>query len=145
LTSEDFGRARDDVGGRIPDPTLCENDELEVILEALDVLRDKDEYEDVDGVRAAANATELLTAVLDRGAACVCLYGSPARSIKVFRFGCGSGTASGKLLFLGLPLTAARFDAGRLRPYWGGGSMDPLRALLIEALISVRPFTGEGG
>lgn len=93
LASDDFGLASEDAGGLMPDPTLWEKDEFDVVRDALDVLRDNDEYEDVEGARAAAKATELLTAVFERGAAWVCLYGSPALSARVFRLGCGSGTA----------------------------------------------------
>lgn len=112
FASEDLGRARDEPGGRMPEPTDCEKDEFEVVRDAEDVLRDSDEL--VEGARAAAKATELLTAVLDRGAAWFCLYGSPALSTNVFRLEGGSGTATGKSVGSCCVLEDERLEAGRL-------------------------------
>lgn len=100
----------------MPDPTLCENEELDVYLDVPDVLRESDV--DVDGTREeAADRTALLTAVLERGAAGLFLYGSPALSTRVLRFEGGSGTVGRESPSLFDLMSDAQLEAGRLRPY----------------------------
>jgi hypothetical protein len=76
----------------MPELTLVEKDELDVFRVEFDELRvdcDRD-----DAALLWAEKALVLTAVLDRGAASVCLYGSPALSARVLRLLGGSGTAS---------------------------------------------------
>ena len=57
----------------MPGPTLAEKDELEVVLEALKLLRNDWEKENCEGGRDdAAELTAVLTADIDRGAARFC-------------------------------------------------------------------------
>jgi len=84
-------------GGRMPDPTLAENEDVDVFLEtAPGTLRYVCEKEDDDILFRAwiADAIAGLTGAMDRGAAMAGLIGSPALSTNVFLFGAGSGTAT---------------------------------------------------
>ena len=74
FAKEVFGRARLEIdcveGGLMPEPTLAEKDEFEVVLEALELLRYDWEKEYWEGGREdAAELTAVLTGVVDRGAA----------------------------------------------------------------------------
>ena len=82
-------------GGLMPEPTLAEKDELDVVLEVAELVRYDWAYEDCDGGRDdAAETTAELTGVFERGAAKVCLRGSPALSASVFLLLAGSCTAT---------------------------------------------------
>lgn len=96
LANDDFGRARlVVVGGRIPLFTLAEKGlgaiAEDVLLEKLMLVR----YDWHDGFREwVAEVVEGLAVEYDLGPGRIDLAGSAARSINVFLFGAGSGTAA---------------------------------------------------
>lgn len=146
LASDDFGRARFEVGrtagGRMALPTLIENEEaveFEVFLDWEELLLY--DWENEDGLREwTAAMTAELTGALYLGAAGVALIGSPARSARVFLFEAGSGTVS---IFSIFPCLSRdqdeQFDPCRLWFVKPGGGI-AMRELLAEALSSVSCF-----
>jgi hypothetical protein len=118
FASDVLGRARLDIdcadGARMPDPTLDEKEELDVIRDTAELLRYDWEKEACDGGREdAAEATVELMGVFDRGAAGLSLKGSPALSASAFRLEAGSGTFNCKQVAC-TAFSLLQFDPWRL-------------------------------